>query len=614
MRAYACLAAALALACGCTTPVGVTSLGRNYGYEQVDRSALNSSTCSSHTADVLHRYNLAEFYDKSPTRCIIALHEQACRDARHDALFALAELSFLQGKRHWRSLVGERTLTSRNYFAASVVYAYLFLGTLGDNSAATPFDRRYRIASDLYNRGLGYSIALRDAPATNAEHTIALPVGSIRLRGGHSDFPKPLSEYKTVLSADRYKIHGLSVRNRIAGMGAPILIVEEGGAKSPVPSCASATVFIRVLGELADMREGILGEVDIYSPALNSAAAVGDRSVPLEIDMTTPIAYALNNPLYWQIDASLFRFGQSTFAPGIYPSAPHRPGKIPILWVHGTMSSPVWWAEMWNTLMGDAALRERYEHWFYLYDSAKPVILSAAHLRASIQDLVRQLDPEGKDAALRQLVVVGHSQGGLLTKCTAIETGDKLVRAATGKTFSELGLTPEGEHLARSYADLRPLPEVKRVIFISTPHRGSFLAGSLTRRAAQWFIKLPQDALEASSKLMNIAPRGGTGHALAATSLDSMSPDNPGLLALAEIPVSAPIVAHSIIAIKGEDGPPNGDDGVVQYTSAHIEGVASELVVRSGHSCQSHPATIEEVRRILLEHLANTSQPTGKDQ
>jgi len=46
-----------------------------------------------------------------------------------------------------------------------------------------------------------------------------------------------------------------------------------------------------------------------------------------------------------------------------------------------------------------------------------------------------------------------------------------------------------------------------------------------------------------------------------------------------------------------------GDDGVVEYKSAHIDGVESELIVRSGHSTQATPATIEEVRRILLLHL-----------
>jgi hypothetical protein len=95
---------------------------------------------------------------------------------------------------------------------------------------------------------------------------------------------------------------------------------------------------------------------------------------------------------------------------------------------------------------------------------------------------------------------------------------------------------------------------------------------------------------------------------LASTSLDNMSPDNPTTLALAEIPVASSIKAHSIIAIKGDDVPPGGTDGVVKYRSAHIAGVESELIVRSGHSCQGNPVTIEEVRRILLEHLTSVKQ------
>jgi hypothetical protein len=89
------------------------------------------------------------------------------------------------------------------------------------------------------------------------------------------------------------------------------------------------------------------------------------------------------------------------------------------------------------------------------------------------------------------------------------------------------------------------------------------------------------------------------------TSLDGMSPKNPVLQTLAAIPVDPGVKAHSIIAINGDDVPPEGDDGVVEYRSAHLEGVASEFIVRSEHSCQQHPLTIEEVRRILLEHLAS---------
>jgi len=72
---------------------------------------------------------------------------------------------------------------------------------------------------------------------------------------------------------------------------------------------------------------------------------------------------------------------------------------------------------------------------------------------------------------------------------------------------------------------------------------------------------------------------------------------------LAPIPVAAGIHAHSIISVQGDGPYAQGNDGVVEYESAHIEPVDSELVVRSPHSTQGVPATIEEVRRILRLHL-----------
>jgi len=388
-------------------------------------------------------------------------------------------------------------------------------------------------------------------------------------------------------------------------MGTPIVLVGERRLKSgAVPVGSAATAFLRFHGGLEDFAKGTLScEVELYSAVSSRSVTIDGRTIPLEQDITTPIAYTLSNPLYWQIEKTLFRFGQSAFEPGIYQSHPYKPGQIPVLWVHGTMSSPVWWAEMWNTLMGDQTLRESTQNWFYLYDSGKPIMLSALHLRQSIENLVKRLDPEGKDPALRQMVVIGHSQGGLLAKGTAIDTGDTLIRAITGQTLAELKLSPADEKLVRAYTVFTPLPEVKRVIFISTPHRGSFLASNLARRLARWFIHLPQQAVQSTAEVMRLIPRRGAEVMQAATSLDGMSPDNPGLLALAEIPVRPPIKAHSIIAVKGDAVPPEGDDGVVKYTSAHLEGVESECVVRSGHSCQDKPKTIEEVRRILLEHL-----------
>lgn len=602
---------AMMLVCGCSTqtPIGVTSLGKNYAYDQIDRSALNSRELSSYTTLILHRHDLSGLYAESPLRAVQTLHHLAAGDNRRDALYALAELSFLLGNEGRRIKAEGRVLEPENFYAASVVYSYLFLLGPGEEPPPSSFDRRFRMACDTYNRSLSYILARREGKEGPQGREWMLPVGSIVVTRDveGSDFSLPLDENETYVSADRFRIHGLTVRNRNAGMGAPIVIIGKKGPQAEFASGGSAaTVFFRVEGGLADGQ--MRGSIGIYSAFARTFIEVNGAQVPLETDLTTHIAFALNDPEFWKFSKMLFRLGEAPINPGIYPAQPYQAGKIPVLFVHGTMSNPARWAEMWNTLIGDPVLRERYQFWFYFYDSAKPVVQSAAHLRACIDDKVSEMDPQGKDGRMQQIVVIGHSQGGLLAKLTACRTGETLLRAVTGKSIHELKLSPEEERLVRKLAVFEPLPQVKRVIFISTPHRGSYQAGDIARKLARRFIKLPKNALKTGAQLLAMTPKINPDIKLAATSIDTMSPDNPGLLALAEIPVAPPIRAHSIIAVKGDDIPPNGGDGVVKYTSAHIEGVESELVVRSGHSCQGAPVTIEEVRRILLEHLRQAGE------
>jgi hypothetical protein len=87
-----------------------------------------------------------------------------------------------------------------------------------------------------------------------------------------------------------------------------------------------------------------------------------------------------------------------------------------------------------------------------------------------------------------------------------------------------------------------------------------------------------------------------------------MDPAQPFIKTLAPIPVAEGITAHSIIAVQGDGPIQTGGDGVVKYESAHIEGVESEVVVRFGHSVQGQPKAVEEVRRILTEHLNDAEE------
>lgn len=85
-------------------------------------------------------------------------------------------------------------------------------------------------------------------------------------------------------------------------------------------------------------------------------------------------------------------------------------------------------------------------------------------------------------------------------------------------------------------------------------------------------------------------------------SVSAMEPGSPLAKGLAQTPLAPGVSGHSIIAVEGDGPMEDGNDGVVAYKSAHLEGMESEFIVRSGHSCQSNTHTIQEVRRILLVH------------
>jgi hypothetical protein len=171
-------------------------------------------------------------------------------------------------------------------------------------------------------------------------------------------------------------------------------------------------------------------------------------------------------------------------------------------------------------------------------------------------------------------------------------------------------MSDQTRDLLRRALFVEHLPFVKRVVFVSTPHRGSFLnavtlAGFRPSALLSRLVKLPANVLAVGADLITEDPQIALRKM--PTSIDNMTPGNRFLETFVTIPVVPDITAHSIIPVLPNGPYQEGNDGVVEYKSAHIDGVASELVVRSGHSTQSTPEAIEEIRRILLLHLAETA-------
>jgi len=206
------------------------------------------------------------------------------------------------------------------------------------------------------------------------------------------------------------------------------------------------------------------------------------------------------------------------------------------------------------------------------------------------------------------MVVIGHSQGGMLTRLMVTDSGNRFWSNVSKKPFSEIKGPPEALALFKNAMFFKPVPSVKQVVFIATPHRGSFRVSSLVldlvRRVVTLPVTLAKNMNELAAENPDLVEAQNASKAMP-TAVDNMRPGNRFVRSLSASPIAPGVTAHSIIAVLGE-GPVSGKtDGVVAYESAHLDGVESEKIVRSPHSCQAEPDTILEVRRILLEHLAD---------
>jgi len=593
----------------CGPPVTVERVSPQDVYRQDSASILDSGEPTRFTGIALHRTGVSTA--KSDRQKLIEMHTKAVSEGWHESLLALAELAYLGG---------ERTNQRSEYLGAAVcAYLYLFGNSAPPKTSA--WDPRTRIAADIYNRALARAFATQNGDRFEFEAgPRRLPIGQIQITVPRDSIRWDDGVvFETFRPADIYEVTGLAARYRRAGLGAPLIAsrTQDPGARDLFPPDLDvpATAFLRVDGGLEELRTGNLrGSLELYDPLENPTVDVRGQVVPLETQTTTAYAYLLGESPVWDFEFAGFLSGSDeTIPPGISLLEPYRPEAIPVLLVHGTASSPARWAGLFNDLVNDPQIAPYYQFWFFTYHSGNPIAYSAARLRASIAETVQQLDPEGNDEALREMVLIGHSQGGLLVRL-AISDSTELDWSQLGmKSPDQVDLDDEDRKALEEVLVFRPTPRVGRAVFIATPHRGSFVAGGFLGQIGAGLVSVSKTVLQMPLKAMRVPVRLVTTGTIeeeeewpVATAVDNMAPDSRFNKALELLPMSPDIPTHSIIAVEGDGPVERGNDGVVAYESAHLEGVESEIVVRSSHSVQSNPATVNEVRRILLEHLAQT--------
>lgn len=592
---------------GCALPVSVRRVNPRVVHQMLTGNVLSSGRLSMQSQNTLRRWGLFDRAESAPEAVMDELHRLVTTDGGDaDEIFALAELAFLHAERTGK----------RPYYLAAAVYAYAYLFPEGaEVKPPSALDPRLRVACDLYNRALTSGFATADGEEVELRGGVyPLPFGQLHVEFNPASLHWIDRDLRHFVPVAELEVRGLTNRYRRPGIGAPLAAStvappHSSGANGFVsPDLrVAATALLRLADPRRQLAQSTLrATLELHTDA--DEVTIDGRRVPLESEPTAAYASMLVGSKFWEREIRGLLNGDllGKEVTRLTMLHPYQPGRIPVVLVHGTASSPGRWGDLVNELENDPRLRDKIQIWLFVYDTGNPIAYSANLLREALTKAVAQLEKDGPDPALHQMVLAGHSQGGLLIKMNAIESGDRLWQAFSGKPLDAVTLSPQTKELLRRSYFIHPLPFVRRLVFIATPQHGSFVATKRLGNLLARFAKLPNDILQVSGELLKgkVFDLAFSATHRLPTSVDDMTPGQPFNKALSAIPVAAGVKTHSIIAVKGDGPVEKGDDGVVKYSSAHIDGVTSERVVHSGHSCQSCPEVIDEVRRILLQELA----------
>ncbi len=594
---------------------------------------------SERTEQLLRRYDLLGELDGDRSALVARLAGLATTDSLHEHQYAMSELAYLGAKR----AEGRNRTLAVELYGTSLLHAYEYLFDPADGLACNPYDPQFRGACDLYNQSLEGLLPLvqqegdlrpgdrRTIQTTN--HTCSFDV-EMRSSGWHAE------DLNRFLFVNDYEVNGLRNHYHTYGLGVPLIALRQGHSGTepaeafyPNNLCFPLTAFLRIDRDAQPDQPSVQVAqrdkpraprfvLELHDPLDRQTLTVAGRAAPLETDLSTPLAYFLNQPEFQEKDIStlgLLKPDKLKSLQGIYMLEPYDPTKMPVVMVHGLWSSPATWMEMFNDLRSEPLVRQHYQFWFYLYPTGQPFWESAAQFRGDLADLRRTLDPEHRLPALDQTVLVGHSMGGLVSRLQTVDSGDQFWRTNTDQPFEALDADPDvRQALAQSYF-FQPSPSVRRVVTIGTPHQGSEFANGFTRWVSAKAIEAPMQLLNGQRQLFaRNRDYFRPDSALAIrTSVDSLDPTSPWLPVLSTADPGPWVDYHNIVGRVPENSfkgmLTREGDGIVAIESARLDGqsrLKSQIVVPADHlSVHRHPQSILEVRRILFQQLADLQSP-----
>ncbi len=575
------------------------------------------------TTTLLRHYALLDAYKRDPEDCLVQLQELAMDEKGAEKIYAISELAYTIGKQAERA---SREGQALDMFTVSVSNAYLYLFCPELDVSRNPYDPQFRGACDLYNAALESTLRMVSSQGN------LKPGNSYRITTSKKDYDVQVvsrgkwhdSDFEGLKFCSDFQVNGLQSTNVSYGVGVPMIAVrksheEEGPVEKFYPEGLSfpVTAILRVTSPTAvtsrDSQHRYPCVLELHDPLDSTDIELNERKVPLQSDLSTPLAYFLDNPKFREQTDSTLGLRDPHRADkkrGIYMLEPYDSNRIPVVMVHGLWSSPLTWMPMFNDLRSFQELRRNYQFWFYQYPTGQPFWISATQMRSDLFELRRTLDPNAIHPVLDQMVLVGHSMGGLVSRLQTIESGEEFWRILSDQSFDKVkGEEIERQRLAAALF-FHPNNSIKRVVTIGTPHRGSNYSNDYTRWVGRQLIKLPSTITDTGNSLIRQNPGvfRNTELVTTTTSIDSLSPQSPIFPTMLRARRAAWVKYHNIVGVIHKShwfgGEAELGDGVVQVESAHMDDVVSEIMVESKHQdIHTKPRAILEVRSILVEHL-----------
>ena len=380
------------------------------------------------------------------------------------------------------------------------------------------------------------------------------------------------------------------------GIGAPVVAVIKSHAEHRKNFLAQESYV--ALTAVLKFEGADAARLEFFDPL--ERVVVSGSNQDLAANFTAPVALALAETRIDRLGlVRLFNVRRFSHDASVIRLQNYDPERIPVLMVHGLQDTPATWMPMYKELLSDPEIRDRYQFWVFSYPSGLPYPHSAALLRREM-DGVRMTFPDHKN-----LVLVGHSMGGIISRLLVTDAGDTIWREMFGQGPDEMRIEGRSRELLLDALVFDRRADVDRAIFIATPHRGSMLASNWIGRTVSRMVRLPSYLTDVRNDVLSVLSVDAAGLELNLTpnSIDTLAPNNRFVRQVNNIPVHPSVPFHSIIGDRGRGNTPDSSDGVVAYWSSHMEGAASERIVPSDHSAHQHPDAIQEVKRILNVHL-----------